>query len=342
MRTTVLTTHLDTVGARTDEWTVTRPWSPLVQRGRLFGLGASDAKGVAASMLAAAARFHTTRLSQRGRVMVALVADEERSGAGTAAAVPFARRHRQLHLDPRRTSVIVGEPTGLGRICLGNRGNAFCRITVTGKSAHGSRPTEGRNAAEKAARIIARLPAFARRLQQRSPDHLFGAPTITVTSIAGNLGVIDAAVAPLSLNTIPGEASFVLDCRVGAAYFWNNFLRFEQELRAFLRTEDEKGFRISMTYAATPVQGHAIPRSHPVVRLLASIVRDHLHKPATFITTPGANDASFWGLAGFPTINEYGPGTPSVIHTGNEWAPVADLERATSMFQDFAERWIEH
>src|SRR5262249_40892771 len=83
--TLVLCAHLDTVGTAT---MTIPPFEPAVKDGRLYGRGSYDMKGAAACCMAAAAALHASGFD--GRLMLALVADEEHASLGAA---DFVRRH---------------------------------------------------------------------------------------------------------------------------------------------------------------------------------------------------------------------------------------------------------
>jgi len=113
--------HLDTVAGF---------WSPRLERGRLFGRGASDAKGPLAAFLAAAARARDSgRLHRRVRILAA--ADEEGESAGA--------RLLATNLAPP-AFLVVGEPSGWDRVVLGYRGRLRCRWELSCPAQHSSRP----------------------------------------------------------------------------------------------------------------------------------------------------------------------------------------------------------
>ncbi|MBU0586848.1 M20/M25/M40 family metallo-hydrolase, partial [Candidatus Micrarchaeota archaeon] len=111
--------HLDTVPA-SNEWE-TDPFSPIEKDGRLYGLGACDAKGSVASM-AAAALMLAKGGKLKGKVIFAAVCGEEIGGVGI----------RQLmKLIPKPMGVVVGEPTNLN-IAIGMRGRTVVKMITTG------------------------------------------------------------------------------------------------------------------------------------------------------------------------------------------------------------------
>lgn len=339
--TTVLTTHLDTVKPDPKLWKKTKPNFPRIIGDKLYGLGASDAKGIAATMLWAAASFQKSPEAKKGRIIVVLVSDEERTGGGSEVVIPFLKKHPSLHVDPKSTAVIVGEPTNLTEISLGSRGNVFISITVQGKSVHSSRPKDGKNAAQKTASIINQLPDFVANLNKQHPDPILHATDLTVTSLSSNLGIVEGLIIPTKLNTLPGEASFTLDCRLSQPYFQNNFRLFWKKFKEFMANQQEPGFKLTWNKIHPEVPGHAIKKSHPLVQLLAQAISEKTGKKPSYRVAMGANDAPFWAEAGFQVINEYGPGNSKIIHQPDEWINLSQLEKGAGVYLSFSKIWAD-
>lgn len=338
-RTVILTTHLDTVEPNLKLWAKTKPNSPLVIGDKLYGLGASDAKGVAAAMLWAALSFQKSPEAKKGRVIVVLVSDEERTGGGSETVVPFLKQHSSLHINPKSTAVIVGEPTNLTEISLGSRGNVFLTASVAGKSVHSSRSKDGKNAAQKAASIISQLPGFVAILNKQHPDPILHGTDLTVTSLSSNLGIVGDSIVATKLNTLPGEASFTLDCRLSQPYFQNNFRLFWKEFNKFMANQQETGFKLIWKKIHPEVAGHAIKQSNPLVQLLAQAISRETGRKPSYRVAMGANDAPFWAKAGFQVINEYGPGNSKIIHQPNEWINLSQLEKGARVYSSFSKMW---
>ena len=113
--------HLDTVAGF---------WSPRLEGGRLSGRGASDAKGPLVAFLVAALRARDSgRLRRRVRILAA--ADEEGESAGARLLAATL---------PPPAFLVVGEPSGSGRVVLGYRGRLRCRLELSCPEHHSSRP----------------------------------------------------------------------------------------------------------------------------------------------------------------------------------------------------------
>ena len=165
----VFSTHLDVVPpelplSEDDEW--------------LYGRGVCDAKGIAATMIAAAEQLRTE--GERRVGLLFTVGEEVGSdGAKRAAA-----------LEPRGRFLVNGEPTE-NRLSIGQKGVLLVRLEAHGKAAHSAYPEQGRSAIEALLDTIEQIRAIA-----LPPDDLLGPWTL-------NLGTISGGVA---VNVIPPEA----------------------------------------------------------------------------------------------------------------------------------------
>jgi acetylornithine deacetylase len=182
----LVNSHLDTVPS-CEGWT-TDPFTPVWSGDRLVGLGANDAKGCVAAMVAAALDLRDQPLDRAGTAVFAFTAEEEIGGQGIATILDA--------LGPL-DAAIVGEPTGL-EPCTAQRGMLILRCVARGESAHVAHGDLGDNAIHKAARDIAKLAGL------RFEDHpLLGAAQPQVTTIQGGI----------SRNQVPDETIFFVDLR---------------------------------------------------------------------------------------------------------------------------------
>lgn len=184
--TILLLSHTDTVPA-TAAWT-RDPWSPTVEGGRLYGLGAADAKGCVAAMAEAAC---TARLP-RGKLVFAPVCEEE-TGRGGLEAI--------LGELPPADGAIVGEPTGLD-FAVSQSGLLVLEGRVRGRAGHAARPWLADNPIPRLAEDLLRLSA----LDLRRGDE----PWTTLVPTMVQAGERH--------NVIPAEACYTLDLRTTPAW----------------------------------------------------------------------------------------------------------------------------
>ncbi|MFZ5481523.1 MAG: M20/M25/M40 family metallo-hydrolase [Myxococcota bacterium] len=174
--TLLLISHHDTVPA-TAAWT-RDPLSPEIADGKLYGLGANDAKGCVAAMASA---FHRVT-PRRGKLVFASVCEEEVGRGGAEVFVPTLG-----HVD----EAIVGEPTGL-RIATSQHGMLLLDCVARGRAGHAARPHLADNAIYAACRDVLALEAL-----DVAPD------TLAVTIV--NAGERH--------NVIPDACRFTVDMR---------------------------------------------------------------------------------------------------------------------------------
>lgn len=149
-KTLILTTHMDTIAP--DGYT-RDPWGAQIKDGRLYGVGAADAKAQIAAMAYALHALHHASLSLYGRVTLAFVVDEE-----TGACSPYGTQYLLEQGYLRGNGVIIGEP-GNTKIAIGHRSLYRFHLTIFGEATHtGMRAWEegrqGRNAILDMARLI--------------------------------------------------------------------------------------------------------------------------------------------------------------------------------------------
>jgi len=174
--TLLLLTHHDTVPA-TAAWT-RDPHRPTEEGGRLYGLGANDAKSSVAAMATA---FRTATLG-RGRLIFVSAAEEEVGRGGAEVFLPTL---------PTPDEAIVGEPTGL-RVAVSQNGLLVLECQAHGRAGHAARPHLADNAIVRAARDVVALHSL-----DWSPD------TLAVTIIGGGE----------RHNVIPDRCRYTLDLR---------------------------------------------------------------------------------------------------------------------------------
>ena len=185
--------HLDTVGVAG----MAAPFDPIEREGRLYGRGAQDMKGGVAAMIGAARELAERGLPV-GRLIVAAVADEEHASLGAEALVQRWRAD----------AAVVTEPTDMA-VAVAHKGFAWVDIVVEGQAAHGSRPSEGRDAILRMGRVLARLEALDRGLQARPPHPLLGAASLHASIVEGGRELSsypDRCRLQMERRTVPGEA----------------------------------------------------------------------------------------------------------------------------------------
>lgn len=185
--TLMFNSHLDTVPPCAG-WTL-EPLQPQWRDGKLYGLGANDAKASVAAMLSLAASLAEGQARLPGRVVFALTAEEEIGGANGIASV--------LESIGPIDAAVVGEPTGM-EACTAQRGMLILKCIAHGVSGHVAHHGHSDNAIERAARDISRLAEW-----KFASHPLLGTTRAQVTQVNGGL----------QRNQVPDRCEFFVDLR---------------------------------------------------------------------------------------------------------------------------------
>jgi acetylornithine deacetylase len=186
--------HTDTVGVAG----MAAPFEPVRRDGLLYGRGAQDMKGGLAAIVGAARALAESGGLARGRLIVAAVIDEEHASLGAEALVATWRAD----------AAVVTEPTDL-QVATGHKGFEWVEVVTRGRAAHGSRPSDGRDAILRMGRVLAGLESLNRRLQAGPAHPLLGTPSLHASTIAGGRELSsypDRCTLQVERRTIPGEA----------------------------------------------------------------------------------------------------------------------------------------
>lgn len=236
----------------------TDPFVATSSGGRLFGRGACDMKGGLAAVVVAMAALKRCGALGSAPVSLACLVDEEDTGLGIRHFVTAERKRTY-------SQCVVAEPTDLVTI-TGCRGAANLEITVTGRSAHAGRPSNGRNAVSAAARIVVLIDSTAEDLRSHAHPTL-GAATWNVGTIDGGTGtsmVADRCTITADRRLLPGEeagdvAASLYEDIVAAGIVTDGIdvtITVPMEMPGFLTSADAKIVDTAVT-AVADATGHA-------------------------------------------------------------------------------------
>jgi succinyl-diaminopimelate desuccinylase len=312
--------HLDVVPAG-EGWRLP-PFGGIVRDGRIYGRGTADMKAGIAAAVYAAECVKRAGVPLNGSLEVSGTIDEESGGfAGAAFLCETGRlaRHRVDH-------VIIPEPLGVDRICVGHRGVYWFEVTAHGKVAHGSMPFLGVSAIERMGRFLESVrtdlaPALARRTTKVPvvPEAARKA-TLNVNSILGG----QAGQTPQT-PCVADRCSAVFDRRF---LLEEGFEATKQEILDLLRRQGE-GFELRDLMVVHPVE---TPEDSPLVAALEKTIPQVLGREATRIASPGTYDHKHvTRIGGIDNCVAYGPGILELAHQIDEYCDVEDLLRSTEV-----------
>ena len=302
----VFCAHLDTVG--TAGMTIP-PFEPRTEGNRVYGRGSYDMKGSAAALMSAAAAL--VEEGFRGKVLVALVADEEYASIG---AQDFLKRHKA-------DACILTEPSE-GRLILGHKGFVWAEVVTTGRAAHGSRWDLGISAIAKMGRIIAELERFDQNELRHRLHPLVGPASQHCALIQGGSGLStysEKCVLKLERRTLPGETQ-------------GQVLR---ELKEVVRRTGEDA-EVCCLLDRPPL---TCDREARIARCVREAACSTTGRDPEEAGVGYWMDAALFAEAGIPTVN-YGPGGAGA-HEAVEWVDLDSVVSCAMVLADAARRFCE-
>ncbi|MCJ0764852.1 acetylornithine deacetylase/succinyl-diaminopimelate desuccinylase family protein [Variovorax terrae] len=323
--------HIDVVEVGSG-WT-TDPFGGEVKDGKVYGRGACDMKGGLASSVIACEALLEEGIALPGALEISGTVDEESGGyggVGHLASLGYFSKPRVHH-------VIIPEPLGVDRICLGHRGVWWAEVETRGRIAHGSMPFLGDSAINHMSAFIHLLETqLLPRLNQRRtavPVEPPGArvSTLNINSIHGGhveqRFATDAQGRPggdLPAPVVAHSCRTVLDRRFIAE---ENLEAVKQEIVDMLdelkrtRPGFDYGVREIMSFVPT-----ATPRDAPVVDATARAIARVLGREPSYIASPGTYDQKHIVRTG--QLNDciaYGPGILDLAHQPDEYVGIREL-----------------
>jgi acetylornithine deacetylase len=201
--TVLLNSHHDTV--KPNPQYTKDPLSPIVEDGKLYGLGSNDAGGCLVSLISTFVHFYNHD-NLKYNVVLAATAEEEISGAnGIEAVIPEL---------PKIDFGIVGEPT-LMNLAIAEKGLLVLDCIAHGRAGHAARE-EGENAIYNAIKDI----DWFRSYKFPKVSEWLGPVKMSVTSIYTE---------NKAHNMVPSQCSYIVDIRVTDEYSHEKVLQTVQE-----------------------------------------------------------------------------------------------------------------
>ena len=323
--------HIDVVEAGPG-WT-TDPFGADVRDGKIYGRGTCDMKGGLASSVIACEAILESGLRLQGALEISGTVDEESGGfggVGYLASLGYFSKPKVHH-------VIIPEPLGVDRICLGHRGVWWAEVETKGRIAHGSMPFLGDSAINHMSAFVHLLETqLIPRLNRRRTSEPVEPPgarvsTLNINSIHGghieqrfSMDAQDRPTGDLPAPVVAHSCRAVLDRRFIAE---EKLDEVKQEIIAMLqelkltRPGFDYGVREIMSFVPT-----ATPRDAPVVLATASAIARVLGREPSYIASPGTYDQKHIVRTGkLRDCIAYGPGILDLAHQPDEYVGIQEL-----------------
>ena len=280
----LINTHLDVVPGQPAQFV------PRSTNKKMFGRGSADTK----SFVAVLANLPTDyiRIAKQKGITFMVVTDEEVGGDTTKHIIKSM---------PQLGFGIFGEPTNL-QIVNQAKGIAQIKVTILGKTAHGSTPWQGVNAILQ---LTHQLATFLQSYPLPKKDSF--ATTFTPTLIAGGRAI----------NQVPEQATITFDVRINPKDSIEAVVQFMAQYFAQQRIEVLRLERAINT-----------PTQLPAVQAFAKQVETCLGS-VTFSRQHFSSDARHLSAQGIPTLI-FGP-TGGDLHGDREWVSLESLDMVSDI-----------
>ena len=340
----ILYGHMDVVPAGdAGSWSFP-PFSGWIRNGKILGRGAADMKGGLTAAIYAFLSIVNLKADIPGRITLTIVPDEESDGRSSC----WLLDNHKVTGD----ACIMGEPTMLKYIAVGDKGDAWFRFIATGKPAHGSTPMLGENAITKMSKVLSIVERIKDK-QFKPPSEIHDDIEITKNTLmkmlreigfenkaaeisslidhcAVNIGVINGGS---WINTVPESCTSEVAITVPIGVSPENI---KDLIRQMLNDGGLMDVKIEFILKTNPTY---TPIKHKLVRILSENVREVLGltpEPFYFIAT---SDAVFYREKGIATVH-YGPGSMAVAHAFDEFVQADEVIKAAKVYASTAIDYI--
>ena len=288
---------------------------------KVFGRGSADMKGFIACVLEWVPEMVAASLTTP--IHIALSYDEEVGCIGVRRLLDLMEK---MPVVP--SMAIIGEPTNM-EIVVAHKGKRGIRVNVRGASAHSAYPTEGVNAIEVAAQLIAHISEVQQDIEKKGPfDPGYRVPHTTL-----HVGTVRGGTA---LNIVPNECSFDFEIRHLPEHEIDPLI---DTVQRYARDNLEPTMRLKNPDCGidfTELFGYPAlftAPDAPVVAFVRSLLEcDRAVEKISF----GSEAGLFSRRIGIPAV-VCGPGSILQAHRPDEYVSIEQLETCRTMLRQLVE-----
>ena len=264
--------HIDVVPVGDPSLWKTDPWKVVEKDGKLIGRGVEDNQQGLCSAAFAGLYLIKNGIVPSNTVKLLFVADEEN---GSEYGVKWLLENTQLFRKNDLVLIPDGGDSEGRTIEIAEKNLLWLRVHVIGKQTHGSRPDSGANACLAACALSVKLNELEKIFNKRDPLFEPDYSTFQPTKREKNVD---------SINIIPGEDWFCMDCRILPCYSLAEVLSKVDEACH----EVEAKYNVKIEYT-TPQKSEspATPVDAPVAQKLAAAIKKVHGIDARFIGIGG-------------------------------------------------------
>lgn len=264
--------HMDVVPVGDPSLWKTDPWKLVEKDGKIYGRGVEDNQQGLCSAVFAGLYFIKNGILPANTVKLLFVADEEN---GSEYGVKWLLKNTSLFNKKDLVLIPDGGDSQGQTIEIAEKNLLWLKVHVMGKQTHGSRPDNGANACLAACDLSVKLHELEKIFNKRDslfePDYSTFQPTKREKNVD-------------SINIIPGEDTFCMDCRILPCYSLKDVLaKVDQTCR---QIEEDYGVKVEYT-CPQKSESPATPLTAPVAQRLAAALKKTHGIEARFIGIGG-------------------------------------------------------
>lgn len=312
--------HVDTMPAEKEQWS-REPHNPVIENGKLYGLGSCDMKAGLMASLMAVKLLQDAKIPLPGDVIFTSVCDEEGGGNGSLVAAMNG---------VQAEGVVVCEPTDY-ELIVAHMGWVFFQVEVEGHAVHSGLKRNGVNAIDKAIKIIYALSEMEHQWLLTYKHPLLPAPS-------GNVGVIQGGQAG---STVPDYCCFKMCIHYLPGEM--NYTKVVDDVKETIKWcakgdpwLAEHSPKVSVYQSGNPFE---MEQDHPLVHSFERSFRKVMKRAVPLVGSPAGCDSRTWrNIAGCPTI-QYGPGKLAQCHAADEYVEVEQYLNAIMIYAQLILDW---
>ncbi|MHA2398632.1 MAG: M20 family metallopeptidase [Promethearchaeota archaeon] len=325
--------HLDVVPiSKPDGWSVD-PWEGKVVNSKIMGRGTADMKGSIAAVISAACILADSGVKLSGDWVLAFSTDEE---SGGEMGAEYLVKNGILSGD----ACIVGEPTSLNRLGVGEKGVLWLKIKAEGRPAHAGLSFLGDNAIEKLYHFISKLHKIE-EIERKHSNEIEKILSIIIAEskkaknaefskeifqrvmnrLVMNVGMMQGGT---KINIVPSSAEAIVDIRILPGMTHETVM---DEIEEILKESGIQGISFETVLKAEASYQNI---DNPFINFMKETVRNGVNIEPTLYMISGFTDARFFRAKGIPTV-VYGCGGEN-FHGVDEYITIDNLISTTKVY----------
>jgi succinyl-diaminopimelate desuccinylase len=285
------------------------PYDLRVDGDLLYGRGVEDNhQGLVAGVMAVRA-FIETGIKPAYDIALLFVADEE---CGSEYGIQYVLEHGNPFKPEDLIFVPDGGAADGSEIEVAEKSILWAKLHVTGVQSHASMPEKGNNALRAGAHLIVALDELHEIFNKE--DSVFAPPRSTFEPTKKPANVPN-------VNTIPGEDTFYLDCRIMPGY---ELADVQKEIRRIADGIQERfGVQVMESYEQAEQAAPATPTDAPIVEKIKAAVHDIYGVEAGPVGIGGGTVAAYLRRRGLPCV--VWSRMDETMHSPNENAKISNI-----------------